>query len=179
MLNVVSSCAGIFLHDPTCFAALIKPQLFEYKNGAVRVETQGICTGHTLMDFGLKKCVFLIFHSIWSFYDNMSFLLGSFLKRVLEGLNYTHKLPFSLDVRFVGYLLCQFSPGLLSSLAPFRNNRASQAGEESCWEVWISIQITGWPCTWVALRISLKILEYQSRISFVIKHMYSLITLYS
>lgn len=49
------SLNGIYLHDPTCFAALIKPRLFEYKNGAVRVETQGICTGHTLMDFGLKK----------------------------------------------------------------------------------------------------------------------------
>jgi len=46
---------GIFLHDPTCFAALYKPQLFEFKRGAVRVETQGICTGHTLMDLGLKN----------------------------------------------------------------------------------------------------------------------------
>eukprot|EP01018_Ginkgo_biloba_P012657 Gb_23601 [translate_table: standard] len=46
---------GIFLHDPTCLAALLNPNLFEYKMGAVRVETQGICTGHTLMDLGLKK----------------------------------------------------------------------------------------------------------------------------
>lgn len=46
---------GIYLHDPTCFAALYKPQLFEFKRGAVRVETQGICTGHTLMDLGLKN----------------------------------------------------------------------------------------------------------------------------
>ncbi|KAH9317121.1 hypothetical protein KI387_018890, partial [Taxus chinensis] len=46
---------GIFLHDPTCLAALINPQLFKYKKGAVRVETQGICTGHTLMDLGFKK----------------------------------------------------------------------------------------------------------------------------
>lgn len=46
---------GIYLHDPTCFAALLKPHLFEFKKGAVRVETQGICTGHTLMDLGLKN----------------------------------------------------------------------------------------------------------------------------
>jgi len=46
---------GIFLHDPTCFVALLKPRLFEFKRGAVRVETQGICTGHTLMDLGLKN----------------------------------------------------------------------------------------------------------------------------
>uniref|UniRef100_A0A0D6QY78 uridine nucleosidase n=1 Tax=Araucaria cunninghamii TaxID=56994 RepID=A0A0D6QY78_ARACU len=46
---------GIYLHDPTCLAALINPQLFEFKKGVVRVETQGICTGHTLMDLGLKR----------------------------------------------------------------------------------------------------------------------------
>ncbi|KAI0497168.1 hypothetical protein KFK09_020390 [Dendrobium nobile] len=46
---------GIFLHDPVCFAALVRPDLFTYKKGVVRVETQGICVGHTLMDQGLKK----------------------------------------------------------------------------------------------------------------------------
>ncbi|CAK9169352.1 unnamed protein product [Ilex paraguariensis] len=45
---------GIFLHDPVCFVALVRPDLFTYKNGVVRVETQGICVGHTLMDQGLK-----------------------------------------------------------------------------------------------------------------------------
>ncbi|KAG8087642.1 hypothetical protein GUJ93_ZPchr0010g9474 [Zizania palustris] len=46
---------GIFLHDPVSFTALVHPEYFTYMKGVVRVETQGICTGHTLMDQGLKK----------------------------------------------------------------------------------------------------------------------------
>ncbi|KAJ8510519.1 hypothetical protein OPV22_000953 [Ensete ventricosum] len=46
---------GIFLHDPVSFAALVRPDLFTFKKGVVRVETQGICIGHTLMDDGLKE----------------------------------------------------------------------------------------------------------------------------
>ncbi|CAO2839364.1 unnamed protein product [Amaranthus hypochondriacus] len=46
---------GVFLHDPVSFVALVRPDLFTYKKGVVRVETQGICVGHTLMDQGLKK----------------------------------------------------------------------------------------------------------------------------
>ncbi|XP_024975509.1 uridine nucleosidase 1 [Cynara cardunculus var. scolymus] len=46
---------GIFLHDPVSFVALVRPDLFTYKKGVVRVETQGLCVGHTLMDQGLKK----------------------------------------------------------------------------------------------------------------------------
>ncbi|XP_047340431.1 uridine nucleosidase 1 [Impatiens glandulifera] len=46
---------GIFLHDPVSFVALIEPDLFTYKKGVVRVETQGTCLGHTLLDQGLKK----------------------------------------------------------------------------------------------------------------------------
>ncbi|KAJ8899570.1 hypothetical protein K2173_018544 [Erythroxylum novogranatense] len=45
---------GIFLHDPVSFVALVRPDLFTYRKGVVRVETQGICEGHTLMDQGLK-----------------------------------------------------------------------------------------------------------------------------
>ncbi|RZC84027.1 hypothetical protein C5167_046811 [Papaver somniferum] len=45
---------GIFLHDPVSFVALVRPDLFTFKKGVVRVETQGICVGHTLMDQGLK-----------------------------------------------------------------------------------------------------------------------------
>ncbi|MCL7035476.1 hypothetical protein MKW94_014848 [Papaver nudicaule] len=45
---------GIFLHHPVSFVALVRPDLFTYKRGVVRVETQGICVGHTLMDQGLK-----------------------------------------------------------------------------------------------------------------------------
>ncbi|CAN1357490.1 Uridine nucleosidase 1 [Linum perenne] len=46
---------GIFLHDPVSFVAVVRPDLFTYRKGVVRVETQGICVGHTLMDQGLKK----------------------------------------------------------------------------------------------------------------------------
>ncbi|KAH1195373.1 Uridine nucleosidase 1 [Glycine max] len=46
---------GIFLHDPVSFVAVVRPDLFTYKKGVVRVETQGICVGHTLLDQGLKK----------------------------------------------------------------------------------------------------------------------------
>lgn len=49
------SVYGIFLHDPVSFVALVRPDLFTYKKGVVRVETQGICVGHTLMDQGLKR----------------------------------------------------------------------------------------------------------------------------
>ncbi|XP_055807979.1 uridine nucleosidase 1-like isoform X2 [Solanum dulcamara] len=46
---------GVFPHDPVTFVALVRPDLFTYKKGVVRVETQGICIGHTLLDEGLKK----------------------------------------------------------------------------------------------------------------------------
>lgn len=46
---------GVFLHDPVSFVAVVRPDLFTYKKGVVRVETQGISVGHTLMDQGLKK----------------------------------------------------------------------------------------------------------------------------
>ncbi|XP_008808554.1 uridine nucleosidase 1-like isoform X2 [Phoenix dactylifera] len=46
---------GIFLHDPVSYVALVRPDLFTFRKGVVRVETQGICVGHTLMDQGLKK----------------------------------------------------------------------------------------------------------------------------
>ncbi|KAD3337677.1 hypothetical protein R6Q59_027548 [Mikania micrantha] len=46
---------GIFLHDPVSFVALVRPDLFTFKKGVVRVETQGLCVGHTLMDQGLKR----------------------------------------------------------------------------------------------------------------------------
>ena len=47
--------SGVYLHDPVSFVAVVRPDLFTYKKGVVRVETQGICVGHTLMDQGLKR----------------------------------------------------------------------------------------------------------------------------
>uniref|UniRef100_A0A452XS39 uridine nucleosidase n=2 Tax=Aegilops tauschii subsp. strangulata TaxID=200361 RepID=A0A452XS39_AEGTS len=46
---------AVFLHDPVSLAALVRPELFTFRKGVVRVETQGICRGHTSMDMGLKK----------------------------------------------------------------------------------------------------------------------------
>ncbi|XP_058083640.1 uridine nucleosidase 1-like isoform X2 [Magnolia sinica] len=46
---------GIVQHDPVCFVALVRPDLFTFKKGVVRVETQGICLGLTLLDQGLKR----------------------------------------------------------------------------------------------------------------------------
>ncbi|KAL1209694.1 Uridine nucleosidase 1 [Cardamine amara subsp. amara] len=51
---------GVYLHDPVSFVAVVRPDLFTYKKGVVRVETQGICIGHTLMDQGLKSFVTVI-----------------------------------------------------------------------------------------------------------------------
>jgi hypothetical protein len=42
---------------------LIPIKYFTFKKGVVRVETQGICTGHTFMDHGLKKYVVVLFPS--------------------------------------------------------------------------------------------------------------------
>lgn len=63
MRNLVT---GIFLHDPVSFVALVRPDLFTFKKGVVRVETQGICMGHTLMDQGLKRfeCSIYEFRSV-------------------------------------------------------------------------------------------------------------------
>jgi uridine nucleosidase len=58
LLTKTAICLGIFLHDPVSFTAVLHPEYFTFKKGVVRVETQGICTGHTLMDQGLKKYAF-------------------------------------------------------------------------------------------------------------------------
>jgi len=55
-----------FLHDPVSFAALVRPDLFTFRKGVARFETQGICIGHTLMDQGLKKYQYpLAFYSLF------------------------------------------------------------------------------------------------------------------
>ncbi|KAI7997747.1 Uridine nucleosidase 1 [Camellia lanceoleosa] len=41
---------GIFLHDPVSFVALVRPDLFTYKKGVVRVGRERIYMGHTLLD---------------------------------------------------------------------------------------------------------------------------------
>lgn len=46
---------AMFLHDPTAFAAVIAPEHFTWKAGPVRVVTDGLATGMTIMDLGLKS----------------------------------------------------------------------------------------------------------------------------
>lgn len=41
---------GVYLHDPTALLAAFMPELFTYKEGAVRVQTEGICKGATLLN---------------------------------------------------------------------------------------------------------------------------------
>lgn len=45
---------GMYLHDPTAFAAVIAPEHFTWKTGAVRVVTEGLACGATIMDVGVK-----------------------------------------------------------------------------------------------------------------------------
>lgn len=45
---------AMFLHDPTAFAAVIAPEHFTWKTGAVRVVTEGLACGATIMDVGSK-----------------------------------------------------------------------------------------------------------------------------
>ncbi|KAL3135331.1 hypothetical protein ABBQ32_007524 [Trebouxia sp. C0010 RCD-2024] len=45
---------AMYLHDPTAFAAVIAPELFTWKSGAVRVVTEGLACGATIMDLGVK-----------------------------------------------------------------------------------------------------------------------------
>ena len=44
----------MYLHDPAAFAAVIAPELFTWRSGAVRVVTDGLTRGLTIMDEGKK-----------------------------------------------------------------------------------------------------------------------------
>ena len=49
---------GIFMHDPAAVVLAFKPELFTTKRGVVRVATEGLCEGQTVLDTGDK---------VWSF----------------------------------------------------------------------------------------------------------------
>lgn len=76
---------GIFLHDPVSFVALVRPDLFSFKKGVVRVETQGISVGHTLMDQGLKLyfqtvILFEFFFFNWSSFFKSQFICSNLMQ---------------------------------------------------------------------------------------------------
>ncbi|EFJ52845.1 hypothetical protein VOLCADRAFT_55637 [Volvox carteri f. nagariensis] len=45
---------AIMLHDPTAMAAVLQPELFEWRAGAVRVACEGVTKGQTVMDASVK-----------------------------------------------------------------------------------------------------------------------------
>lgn len=47
----------IYLHDPTALVGVLHPEYFTWQRGAIRVVTDGVAKGHTIMDAGLKDWV--------------------------------------------------------------------------------------------------------------------------
>ncbi|GIL67298.1 hypothetical protein Vafri_20727, partial [Volvox africanus] len=45
---------AIMLHDPTAMVAVLRPDLFEWRTGAVRVACEGVTKGQTVMDASVK-----------------------------------------------------------------------------------------------------------------------------
>ncbi|PNW82034.1 hypothetical protein CHLRE_06g271050v5 [Chlamydomonas reinhardtii] len=45
---------AIYLHDPTAMVAVLRPELFSWQRGAVRVATDGVTRGQTVMDASPK-----------------------------------------------------------------------------------------------------------------------------
>lgn len=46
---------AVYVHDPAAFAAVLRPSLFTWREGQVRVLTEGVARGMTVMDVGLKR----------------------------------------------------------------------------------------------------------------------------
>ena len=49
---------GIFMHDPAAILLAFRPELFGLRRGKVRVATEGLCRGMTVMDSGHKRWTF-------------------------------------------------------------------------------------------------------------------------
>ncbi|GLC44745.1 hypothetical protein PLESTB_000969200 [Pleodorina starrii] len=45
---------ALYLHDPTAMAAVLRPDLFEWRAGAVRVACEGVTKGQTVMDASVR-----------------------------------------------------------------------------------------------------------------------------
>jgi uridine nucleosidase len=46
---------AVYVHDPAAFAAVLRPSLFTWRQGQVRVLTESVARGMTVMDVGLKR----------------------------------------------------------------------------------------------------------------------------
>ncbi|EIE27835.1 hypothetical protein COCSUDRAFT_83455 [Coccomyxa subellipsoidea C-169] len=46
---------SVYVHDPSALAAVLQPALFTWRFGQVRVLTESVATGMTVMDVGLKR----------------------------------------------------------------------------------------------------------------------------
>ena len=45
----------MYVHDPAALMAVVRPDLFTWKQGAVRVVTEGLARGLTIADENLRK----------------------------------------------------------------------------------------------------------------------------
>lgn len=48
---------AVYLYDPAALVAAFRPELFAWKRGAVRVATEGLSRGQTILDAGLAKWI--------------------------------------------------------------------------------------------------------------------------
>ncbi len=46
---------SVYVHDPSALAAVLQPTLFTWRFGQVRVLTESVAIGMTVMDVGLKR----------------------------------------------------------------------------------------------------------------------------
>ncbi|KXZ52034.1 hypothetical protein GPECTOR_10g1057 [Gonium pectorale] len=72
---------GIMLHDPTAMAAVLRPELFEWRSGAVRVACEGVTKGHTVMDASPKG---FHGHHGWAERPRVQVALGARREEVVE-----------------------------------------------------------------------------------------------
>jgi inosine-uridine nucleoside N-ribohydrolase len=73
--------------------AVVRPDLFTYKKGVVRVETQGLCVGHTLMDQGLKRFVQIRNYYSYSLISDLQYFYAQHINWVsfhTDGIQATH-----------------------------------------------------------------------------------------
>ena len=62
-VDIISFCCrrdsydmdSVYVHDPSALAAVLQPSLFTWRSGQVRVLTESVATGMTVMDVGLKR----------------------------------------------------------------------------------------------------------------------------
>jgi uridine nucleosidase len=86
------------------FVALLRPELFTFRKGVVRVETQGIYKGHTSMDTGLKSNQSVIdVHFFLSCLQSASLLIQSLLLKTLMSVYNVYVCRFNTENAWTGH----------------------------------------------------------------------------